>query len=58
LAGLSEEGIAILIVEQFARTALAIADYGAVMVGGRIAHVGQPEDLHDAIEEAYLGAAS
>lgn len=55
---LAAEGISILVVEQFARTALAVADYAAVMTGGRIATVGQPADVADAVNEAYLGGAA
>jgi branched-chain amino acid transport system ATP-binding protein len=55
LAHLAAEGIAILLVEQFARTALAIADYGAIMVHGEITQVGQPEDLAEELSAAYLG---
>jgi branched-chain amino acid transport system ATP-binding protein len=52
---LAQDGIAILLVEQFARTALAIADYGAIMVHGEITQVGQPEDLEAELSAAYLG---
>jgi branched-chain amino acid transport system ATP-binding protein len=55
---LSEEGMAILMVEQFARTALAIADFAALMVHGEIIAVGQPADLDDAVAEAYLGSSA
>jgi branched-chain amino acid transport system ATP-binding protein len=55
LAQLAADGIAILLVEQFARTALAIADYGAIMVHGEIQQVGQPEDLAEELSAAYLG---
>jgi branched-chain amino acid transport system ATP-binding protein len=55
LHGLAGEGIAILLVEQFARTALSIADYGAIMVHGEIQQVGQPEDLEAELSAAYLG---
>jgi len=55
---LAAEGISILVVEQFARTALAIADYAAIMVGGRITRVGQPQDVADEVSEAYLGGAA
>jgi len=58
LAGLAAAGVAILLVEQFPKTALAIADYGAILVQGRIITVGQPEDLGDALSEAYLGGAA
>lgn len=55
---LAELGISILLVEQFARTALAVADYAAVMTQGRIAMVGQPVDVADFVSEAYLGGAA
>jgi len=58
LSQLAADGIAILLVEQFARTALAIADYAAIMTQGRIQHVGQPADLADVVSEAYLGATA
>jgi branched-chain amino acid transport system ATP-binding protein len=55
---LAAEGISILLVEQFARTALAVADYAAVMTQGRIAMVGQPADVADFVSEAYLGGVA
>ena len=55
---LADEGISILLVEQFARTALAVADYAAVMTQGQIAMVGQPADVADFVSEAYLGGAA
>jgi branched-chain amino acid transport system ATP-binding protein len=55
---LAAEGISILVVEQFARTALAIADYAALMVHGRITRVGQPEDVTDEVSAAYLGTGA
>ena len=55
---LAEEGISILVIEQFARTALAVADYGVVMVNGRVTAVGEPADLAGEIEAAYLGGAA
>ncbi|HWE55867.1 MAG TPA: ABC transporter ATP-binding protein [Acidimicrobiales bacterium] len=58
LAGLSADGMAVLLVEQFARTALAIADFAALMVHGEITAVGQPADLDEAVAEAYLGSSS
>jgi branched-chain amino acid transport system ATP-binding protein len=58
VAQLAAEGISILLVEQFARTALAVSDYAAVMTGGRIAMVGQPADVADFVNEAYLGGAA
>ena len=55
---LASEGISILVVEQFARTALAIADYAAIMLHGRITRVGQPQDVTDEVSAAYLGGAA
>jgi branched-chain amino acid transport system ATP-binding protein len=55
---LAQEGISILLVEQFARTALAVADYAAVMTSGRVSAVGQPADVADLVSEAYLGGAA
>ena len=55
---IADEGISILLVEQFARTALAVADYAAVMTQGKIAMVGQPADVADFVSEAYLGGAA
>ncbi len=58
VAAIAAEGIAVLVVEQFARTALAVAEYGAVMMHGRVVAVGQPDDLGDALSAAYLGEES
>jgi branched-chain amino acid transport system ATP-binding protein len=58
LAQLAAEGMAILVVEQFARTALAIAEYAAIMVQGHIQTIGQPSDLGDDVAAAYLGMSA
>lgn len=55
---LGEEGLSVLVVEQFARTALAVADYGVLVVNGRVTAVGQPQDLGDQLSAAYLGGDS
>jgi branched-chain amino acid transport system ATP-binding protein len=55
---LAREGLSVLVVEQFARTALAVADYGVVMVNGRVTAVGEPADLEDQLSAAYLGGAA
>jgi branched-chain amino acid transport system ATP-binding protein len=55
---LAQEGITILLVEQFATTALRVADFAAVMTQGRIVAVGEPQDLADQVSEAYLGGAA
>lgn len=55
VAQLVEEGISVLVAEQFARTVLPIADLAAVMLNGRIAAVGSPADIAEELETAYLG---
>jgi branched-chain amino acid transport system ATP-binding protein len=55
---LAEEGITILLVEQFATTALRVADFAAVMTQGRVVAVGEPHDIEDQVSEAYLGGAA
>jgi branched-chain amino acid transport system ATP-binding protein len=53
---LAAEGIAIVLVEQFVRTAMRVADYVAVMSQGRIERIGQAADVSDAVSTAYMGA--
>jgi branched-chain amino acid transport system ATP-binding protein len=52
---LAEAGLSILLVEQFARTALPIADSAAVVLQGVIAHRGSPAEMEDALSTSYLG---
>ncbi|MFL5275356.1 MAG: ABC transporter ATP-binding protein [Myxococcales bacterium] len=54
---LKQEGMTMLLVEQFAKTALAVADYVYVMERGRIALEGKPEELRrdERMLAAYLG---
>jgi branched-chain amino acid transport system ATP-binding protein len=49
-------GVSLLVVEQFARTVLGVADIAAIMVQGRIEAVGRPADLEDELSAAYLGS--
>jgi branched-chain amino acid transport system ATP-binding protein len=54
---LKDEGITMLLVEQFAKTALEVADYAYVMERGRIAIEGTPDALRkdQRVLAAYLG---
>jgi branched-chain amino acid transport system ATP-binding protein len=54
---LTAEGMTVLLVEQFARKALSIADYAAVMTNGRISAFCEPADLED-VAGAYLGVSA
>lgn len=53
---LAASGIAILLVEQFATSAMKVADYAAIMRQGRIDSLGEPVDVEQELTEAYLGA--
>jgi branched-chain amino acid transport system ATP-binding protein len=57
VAQIATEGVSILVVEQFARTVLGVADYAAIMLHGRVTSVGQPADLEEELSAAYLGAS-
>jgi ABC-type branched-subunit amino acid transport system ATPase component/ABC-type branched-subunit amino acid transport system permease subunit len=59
LAALREEGLTLLIVEQLAEAALAIADRAYVLEQGRIVREGRAADLlqHEDVARAYLGRA-
>jgi branched-chain amino acid transport system ATP-binding protein len=59
IARLKEDGITMLLVEQFAAAALDVADYGYVLENGRIALHGDAAGLKDdpAVRAAYLGQA-
>ncbi|MGZ4128179.1 MAG: ABC transporter ATP-binding protein [Actinomycetota bacterium] len=52
---IAASGVSILLVEQFARTALAVADFAAIMVHGKVRSVGQPADIAEELSGAYLG---
>lgn len=56
VAEVAKSGVSILVVEQFARTVLGVADYAAIMLHGRVVSVGQPADLEEELSSAYLGA--
>ncbi|MEZ5144161.1 MAG: ABC transporter ATP-binding protein [Acidimicrobiales bacterium] len=55
VAQIAAEGVSILVVEQFARTVLGVADVAAIMVQGRISKVGSPTELEAELSAAYLG---
>ena len=57
VAALRKTGVAILLVEQNARAALQIADYGYVLETGEVALEGPSDDLEDnpKVIESYLG---
>ena len=52
---IAEEGIAVLVVEQFARTVLGVANKAGIMVNGKIVREGDPNELEEELSAAYLG---
>jgi branched-chain amino acid transport system ATP-binding protein len=54
------EGVSVLLVEQNARMALRVADFGVVMERGRVSLSGPAVDLIDnpEVEELYMGSAN
>ena len=56
VAAIAREGVSILVVEQFARVVLGVADHAAIMVHGKVAAFGRPEDLAGELQTAYLGS--
>ncbi|MEB0140970.1 MULTISPECIES: ABC transporter ATP-binding protein [unclassified Undibacterium] len=60
ISRLKKEGITMLLVEQFAAAALAVADYGYVLENGRISVHGPAAKLQNdpAVQAAYLGGGA
>jgi branched-chain amino acid transport system ATP-binding protein len=52
---IAAEGISILLVEQFARAVLGVADRAAIMIHGQVHRIGTPGELEDELSTAYLG---
>jgi branched-chain amino acid transport system ATP-binding protein len=58
VAEIAEAGVSILVVEQFASSALRVSDYAAVMQGGRIVDTGEPGEIESKLNELYFGGAA
>ena len=57
VAGIADEGVSILVVEQFARTVLGVADRAVIMHHGTVVAAGVPADIEEELSAAYLGAS-
>jgi len=55
VAQVAKEGISILVVEQFARAVLGIADWVGIMMRGRISGFGTPAAMETELSTDYLG---
>src|SRR6266704_728591 len=59
VAEIAQQGVAVLIVEQFASAVLGIADHAAVLVRGRVERQGRPDDaLRAELSALYLGSST
>ena len=56
VAKVAQEGVSILVVEQFAEAVLGVADRAAVMLHGRVMLAGRPNELREELQSAYLGS--
>ena len=54
VSALADQGKTILLVEQFVTTALLVATRAAIMVQGKIEHVGTPDEMATAALSVYL----
>ena len=55
VADLARTGVSVLVVEQFAKVVLGVADRAAIMVHGRVSDVGTPHEIESKLSSAYLG---
>lgn len=55
VAQVAKEGVSILVVEQFARSVLGIADSVGIMLRGRISKFGTPAAMESELSTAYMG---
>ena len=59
VAEIARQGVAVLLVEQFAAAALSIADHAAVLVRGRVARHGRPDEaLRAELSHLYMGSST
>ncbi|NLU84157.1 ABC transporter ATP-binding protein [Rhodococcus sp. HNM0569] len=52
---LADEGLSILVAEQFARAVLPIATTAALMLQGRVVRIGDPAEIDRELSTSYLG---
>jgi branched-chain amino acid transport system ATP-binding protein len=56
VARIAQQGVAVLIVEQFANAVLGIAHHAAVLIRGTIAHQADPQHTRAQLAALYLGS--
>jgi branched-chain amino acid transport system ATP-binding protein len=55
VGSLARTGISVLVVEQFARVVLGVADRAAIMLHGCVVDAGTPHEIESKLSSAYLG---
>jgi branched-chain amino acid transport system ATP-binding protein len=56
LAGIAATGVSLLVVEQFAAKALALADVVYLLAGGRVRFAGEPDEVdEERLAASYFG---
>jgi branched-chain amino acid transport system ATP-binding protein len=55
VAQIAAEGVSLLVVEQFARAVLGIADWVGIMLRGRVVEFDRPDAVEGELSNAYLG---
>ena len=58
VAQIARSGVSILVVEQFARIVLDVADLAVVMVQGTVTATGRPAEIEAMLSSAYLGVSA
>jgi branched-chain amino acid transport system ATP-binding protein len=58
VADIARQGVSILVVEQFARAVLGVADIAVIMQHGHVTAVGAPDEVEHELSAAYLGASA
>jgi branched-chain amino acid transport system ATP-binding protein len=58
VGALAAGGVTIVVVEQFARTVLGVANHAAVLVGGKVVLSGNPNDVAGNLQSAYLSGTT
>jgi len=58
VADIAASGVSVVVVEQFAASALRVADYAVVMQGGRIVDSGEPAEIEKRLGELYFGGVA
>lgn len=53
---IAAEGVSVIVVEQFARMVLGMADRAVVLASGRVVQHGTPAEVESHLSSAYLGA--